>query len=64
MARLERSADGEHLEMFLDGEFVASWNYIELTDLQRGIVCNMLEQAVQHGEQKKAAQLRKALGCR
>lgn len=64
MARIEQSSDGKHIELFIDGDFVASWVHIELTDKQRGIVCSMIEQAVEHGERKKAAQIRNALGVR
>lgn len=64
MARLEQSSDGKAIELFIDGYFVASWSYIELTDRQRGIICNMIEQAVEHGERKKAAQIRNVLGVR
>lgn len=64
MARLETSDDGEQTEMFIDGNFVASWARVCLTDAQRGIVCNMIEHAVQYGESKKAAEIRKALGAK
>lgn len=64
MARLETSDDGEQTEMFIDGNFVASWARIDLTDKQRGIVCNMIEQAVEYGQDKKAAEIRKVLGTK
>lgn len=64
MARLDTSEDGEQTEMFIDGNFVASWTRVSLTDQQRGIVCNMIEQAVSYGQDKKAAEIRKALGAK
>lgn len=64
MARLEASEDGSQTEMFIDGEFVAGWSQLELTDKQRGVVCNMLEAAVKYGERKKAAEIRKVLGAK
>lgn len=62
MARIIESADGKETELHIDGEFVASWRHIDLPDNVLGIVCNMIEQAVEHGERKKAAEIRKALG--
>ena len=64
MARIERSNDGEQIELFIDGEFVASWKHIELTNLQRGIICNMVDQAVSFGERKKSAEIRKVIGAK
>lgn len=64
MAVIKDSKDGEQTELFIDGEFVAGWSKFELTDRQRGIVCNMIEQAVEYGESKKAAEICKVLGVR
>lgn len=46
----------------MDGQFVASWSHINLDDKAKRIVCNMVEAAAEMGEQRKAKELRKALG--
>lgn len=62
MARIVDNLDDDTTELFIDGEYQAGWNLIELTDRQEGIVCSMIETAVKFGEKKKAEEIRKSLG--
>lgn len=44
MAVLKQTEENgiEQTELYIDGEFVASWNCIQLPKEIEGIVCNML----------------------
>lgn len=60
MARLE-TAEGGTLEVHIDGEFVASWT-TSIPEEYHGVICNMLESAVEYGERKKQQEIKKVLG--
>lgn len=62
MARIDLDANLDTTELWMDGQFVASWSHINLDDKAKRIVCNMIEAAAEIGEQRKAKELRKALG--
>ena len=51
-------------ELYIDGEFVASWRLLDISDKDLGIICNMIDHAVGYGESKKAKEIRKVLEIR
>lgn len=63
MARVQDSEDGKLTELFIDGNFVAGWTKLDITDHQRRVICVMVEQAVEYGKREKAAEIRKVLGA-
>lgn len=62
MAIIKDNDKGELTELFIDGAFVAGWAQFDLSKEANGRVCSMIEKAVKFGEQKKAEEIRKALG--
>ncbi len=51
-------------ELWIDGEFRSSWLLFEIPEHIRGRIIAMLNNAVEVGERRKAAEIRKCLGCK
>ena len=54
---------GKGTSLIIDDREIASWNYIELTDLQMSIVRNILRKTFKEGMRERSKEIKQILGC-
>lgn len=61
-AKIKNNLDDNSTELWIDGEFQASWALFELKGSEIGRIEAMLRSAVSYGEDKKSKEIRKVIG--
>ena len=63
MAYIKQNSDDCSTELWLDGEFQASWREIEVPDDSKAVIEAMIDLAVEHGKHLKAKEVREIIGA-
>ena len=62
MSQIKYNPEEDTIELWIDGEFQAGWSNFDVPEDIKGRICAMIDDAVEVGERKKSAEIRKVLG--
>jgi hypothetical protein len=63
MAHIKQNKDDCTTELWLNGEFHASWGEIEIPGKSKRTLEAMIEYAIEHGKRIKSAEIREVIGA-
>ncbi len=61
MAILKRNRETDTIDLYINNEFQVSWDFIDISDQTKNIICSMIEYAIEYGEDKKVKAIKRAL---